>query len=57
MIMFDEVKNASQLLVGLIIEILFHEIIIRVDRPPRKFFCWGAVVLLCRDAALRCNTL
>jgi hypothetical protein len=53
----DEVKNAPQLRIGLINEILPEGILFRVDHGLWKFFGWGTVLLLCRDVTLRWNAL
>jgi hypothetical protein len=45
--MYDEVKNAPQLQIGLINEILSEAIFIRMDHPLWKFFRWTIVLLLC----------
>jgi hypothetical protein len=47
--MSDEVKNATQLRVGLIKKILSEWIFIRVDQAPWKFFRWDIILLLCRE--------
>jgi hypothetical protein len=53
----DEIKNASQLPVGLINELLSEAISIRVRHAPWKFFGWTTVRLRYRDPALRWKTL
>jgi hypothetical protein len=55
--MSDELKKVPRLWVGLINEILSEGIFIRVDHAPWKFCRWTTVLLLCRDATLRWNTL
>jgi hypothetical protein len=55
-LMFDQVKNAPQLRVGLISEILSEGIFISVDHSRWEFFCWTTVLLLCWDVTLRRNT-
>jgi hypothetical protein len=47
--MLAEVKNGSQLRVGLIREILSEAIFIRIDQPLWEFFHWTTVLLPCRD--------
>jgi hypothetical protein len=51
--MSDEVKNAPQLRIGLINEIMSEATFIRMDQPLWKFFRWTTVLLLCRDAPLQ----
>jgi hypothetical protein len=46
--MSDEVKNAPQLRVGLINEILSEVIFIRMDQPLWKFFRWTSHKQWCR---------
>jgi hypothetical protein len=52
-LMSDEVKNAPQLQIGLINEILSKEIFIMVDHALWRFFRETTALLLCRDATLR----
>jgi hypothetical protein len=55
--MSDELKNAPQLWVGFINELLSEGMTVRVDHAPWKFFRWTTALLLCRDATLRRNGL
>jgi hypothetical protein len=51
--MSDAVKNVPQLRIGLINEILFEAIFIRMDQPLWKFFRRTIVLLLSRDATFQ----
>jgi hypothetical protein len=55
-LMSDKVKNAPELRIGLINEILPEAIFIRMDKPLRKCIDWTTVRLPCQDVALQWNT-
>jgi hypothetical protein len=55
--MSNEVKNAPQLRIGLFNEILSEAILIRVDQALCTFYRCTTVLLLCRDATLRWDTV
>jgi hypothetical protein len=55
--MSDEAKNGPQLGIGLINEILSERIFIRVIHAPWRFFHLAAILVLCRNAKFRSDTL
>jgi hypothetical protein len=54
--MSENVKIAPQLRIGLLNEILFEGMFIRMDPAPWKFFGWSTILLLCRGATFRWDT-
>jgi hypothetical protein len=51
------VKSGPQLRIGLINEILSEDIFLTVTSAPWRFFRLAAILLLCRDAKFRWDTL